>query len=166
MLLLGSANGQINVLDPSPSRRDKNYVPIAAVSAETAHSQPILSIEWYPGDHGIYFSLDAIGKLHIWDAATMVTAETKGLKRFDPTQGQFSPNGKRVAVGGKDGVKFFDLASGSVRSEISDPALKNVTCLGWARNKTRFLSVGEANGHVRLYDVRNSKLGIGKFLIR
>ena len=102
MLLVGSDNGQINILDLTPSSASVHFEPIGAVSAGVHHQNPIISLEWFPGDRGIFYSLDTRGQIHIWDAQMLVPAESKRVKKFKPSCGAFRVNGKQIAIAGAE----------------------------------------------------------------
>jgi WD40 repeat protein len=86
---------------------------------------------------------------------------------FFPSDSAFRPNGKQISIGGKEGVKFFDINSGSLHTELADPKLKNVTAIAWAKNKNRYMAVGSSTGTgigtVKVYDIRNSKESVRSF---
>ena len=75
-----------------------------------------------------------------------VSAEERKVKKLIPTCAHFRGNGKQIAIGGQTGVKFYDIGSGSLASEISDGSLANVTSVKWGNVNSRMLLTASLSG--------------------
>jgi len=131
---------------------------VGVVNPMERHQGTIKSAEFIPGETGIFFSMDS-RRLLIWDTAQMVVAEKKKVSDIIPQKATFRPNGKQIAICGEKILKFYDLNSGSIHTELSDKKLSESKIIGtcaWSNNNNRHLAVG-MDDQVRMYDIRNSK---------
>ena len=75
-----------------------------------------------------------------------VSAEEKKVRKLLPSCSHFRNNGKQIAIGGNTGVKFYDIGSGSLASEISDSGLSQVTAVKWGNSNSRMLLTASKTG--------------------
>ena len=119
----------MNLVDIS---KPGNLESIAEASRASPLRSDVQSIEFMPGENGVFQTLDN-QKLTIWDAAQFIPAEKKNLAKYLPKMAKFRKNGKQIAIGHGEGVNFYDFKSGSARAEISDKSLSSVTSCEWSR---------------------------------
>lgn len=102
MLASGCDDGSIHIWRESKLFRDI-----------TGHNGGITKFEWLPNSNQIFVSASLDGTIRVHDALSGETHVTFGNHRGGTTSLSFSPNGKYLVTGGKDGLvsiwKFDDF---------------------------------------------------------
>ena len=121
-----------------------------------AHAKSVVSVQWYPVDSGLFVSAGADGAVKLWDANAF--AAVLKIPHPAPVTGAFmSPGATQhcyIATGAEDGeVRVADPVHGAFVLTLSGHA-GPVTSLAWDPTCDWQLFSADADGEVRLWDVR------------
>ncbi|MGW0732260.1 WD40 repeat domain-containing protein [Streptomyces sp. NPDC002851] len=93
------------------------------------------------------------GSLHLWDAASgKPWGATPKPSRHLARSMAWSPDGKRIAVGGVDGtIRLWDGATGTPLPTVLESGDTSVEALAWSPDSTR-LAAGDGAGTIRFWE--------------
>lgn len=89
------------------------------IQHKNGHSQSVETVQWYPGDNGIFVTSSADQRLLVWDSNTLSIAEEFQISRTIFCHQIAQPPSTLVAVASASNhVRLIDLKSGSHTHEL------------------------------------------------
>lgn len=99
-------------------------------------------------------TLPSQGPVYLWDAATGKKAKDVGNATYGFTSAEFSPDGKRIAIGSYNQIQVWDWQQEKLLRTLSAGPSGH---LAFSRDGKRLASTGEYTGPIQIWDLVTGK---------
>ncbi|KAH3684291.1 hypothetical protein WICPIJ_004731 [Wickerhamomyces pijperi] len=157
-LLSGDTRGAIKLFKVDLRAEDEDSSEL--ISDIRSKSIGVTDLQWWPNDPGMFLSASYDGVLQIWDTSTLTSAFQFQINNDHNSYCHFSVNTINlnlisVATDSKT-IRLVDLRTTSTSQSIIGHESSVISC-EWSPTKEMVLASGDANGEVKIWDVRFMK---------
>lgn len=162
-LLSAGADSSIAIWDlenTSQSRfKPQSFKKVAEIPRKSKHQYGVSSVQWYPGDAGLFVTSSFDHYVKVWDSENLSAVYDFDLK-YRVYCADMSLTGEHALVATATDhplIRLLDLRTTSTTHTLKGHMAGSVQSVKWSPTDAHTLASGGSDGTIRLWDIRQSR---------
>lgn len=162
-MLSAGADSSIAVWDlentSQPRSKPQSFKKVAEIPRKSKHQYGVSSVQWYPGDAGLFVTSSFDHYVKVWDSENLSAVYDFDLK-YRVYCADMSSTGEHALVATATDnplIRLLDLRTTSTTHTLKGHMAGSVQSVKWSPTDAHILASGGSDGTIRLWDIRQSR---------